>query len=281
LLLTLAFDGASFSGFAPQARVPTVGSALDSAIRQMDPEAGPLRVASRTDAGVHARGQVASFDSSTRISCRGWLLGLSGHLPPQIAIQRVARVPAGYNPSRRARSKVYSYWLLRGTLRDPFLQGRAWRVHDTLDLGLMRAECAALLGSHDFAAFRGSADFRKTTVRTLSEASLEPHASLERCLVFRVRGDRFLYNMVRIIVGTLVDVGRGRVAPGAVRRAIASKQRTDLGMTAPPDGLYLECVELDDRGSDEWPYQSRPGGEATQPGPGQGPALADDLPFRA
>lgn len=253
VLLTLAYDGATFSGFAQQGTQRTVARILSEAIAKIDPAASKLRVASRTDQGVHARGQVACFDTSVEIESRGWLLGLNAHLPPEVAIQRVARVAAGFNPTRQARRKTYHYWILRGSVRDPFLSGRAWRVHDRLDLSLMQDEAAALLGTHDFAAFRGAGDRRVNTVRTIDAASLRELASAPRCLEFEICGDRFMYHMVRIIVGTLVDVGRGRRQPGAIQRAIRSRDREDLGMTAPPDGLYLDRIELPDGGSQEWP----------------------------
>jgi tRNA pseudouridine38-40 synthase len=254
VLLTLAYDGASFSGFAAQNNTAhTVAGVLGAAIAAMDPRATPLRVASRTDAGVHARGQIVSFDAMLRIDPRGWLLGLSGHLPPQIAVQRVARTLPNFNPSKAAVAKTYRYLVLRGTVRDPFLHGRAWRVHERLDLEAMRREAASLLGTHDFAAFRGARDRRTTTTRTISVAEWRELPGSPRCIEFVIRGDRFLYHMVRIIVGTLVDVGRGNASPGAIARAQASGERTHLGMTAPPDGLYLDNIELTDPGHDEWP----------------------------
>jgi tRNA pseudouridine38-40 synthase len=253
VLLTLAYDGARFSGFAPQSTGRTVAGVLGQAILAMDPAAGRLRVASRTDAGVHARGQVASFDARLRIESRGWLLGLSGHLPPEIAVQRVARVDPGFNPSQAAIGKTYHYWILRGTVRDPFFHGRSWRVHERLDLPAMQREAECLLGTHDFVAFRGSTDRRVTTVRTITTANLREVPGQPRCLMFEIRGDRFLYHMVRIIVGTLVDVGRGNCEPGAITRALSSGKRTDLGMTAPPDGLILDRIELSDWGEAEWP----------------------------
>jgi tRNA pseudouridine38-40 synthase len=117
----------------------------------------------------------------------------------------------------------------------------------------MQREAETLLGTHDFQAFRGAADRRETTERTLTLAELSEVPEQPRCLRFAIRGNRFLYNMVRIIVGTLVDVGRSTLASGAIRRGIASGKRTDLGMTAPPDGLILDRVELDDWGHSEWP----------------------------
>ena len=253
VLLTLAYDGSLFSGFAAQANARSVAGVLREAILKMDPGAGALRVASRTDAGVHARAQVVCFDTRVTIESRGWLLGLSGHLPPEVAVQRVARVPAGFNPSRAAVGKTYHYWILRGTVRDPFLAGRAWRVHDALDLPAMREEARALLGTHDFSAFRGAADRRENAVRTIRVADLAELPDQPRCVRFEIVGDRFLYHMVRIIVGTLVDVGRGTLEPGAFSRAFHLQERTLLGMTAPPDGLYLDRVELADWGHSEWP----------------------------
>jgi len=253
VLLTLAYDGSRFSGFAAQTNGRTVAGVLREAILKMDPEAGALRVASRTDAGVHARAQAVCFDTRVSIESRGWLLGLGGHLPPEVAVQRVAQVPAGFNPSRNAVGKTYHYLILRGTVRDPFLAGRAWRVHDKLDLQAMRDEARTLLGTHDFSAFRGAADRRENAVRTMRVAEFSELPEQPRCLRFEIVGDRFLYHMVRIIVGTLVDVGRGTLEKGAFSRAFHVQERTLLGMTAPPDGLYLDRVELADRGHSEWP----------------------------
>ena len=256
MLLTLAYDGSTFSGFALQGAQRTVARILSEAIAKMDVSAGRLRVASRTDQGVHARGQVVCFDTALQIESRGWLLGLNAYLPPEVAIVRVARVGVGFNPARQALRKTYRYLILRGSVRDPFLAGRAWRVHDALDLELMQGEAQALLGTHDFRAFRGSADCRDNTRRTIESAGFREPREAPRCLAFEIRGDRFMYHMVRIIVGTLVDVGRKRREPGAVERALRSLQRDDLGMTAPPDGLCLERVELEDWGSAEWPNHS-------------------------
>jgi tRNA pseudouridine38-40 synthase len=253
LLLTLAYDGSAFCGFVPQHNAVTVGHVLAAAIRKFDPEASALRVASRTDSGVHARGQCAAFDSRLAIPTRGWMMGLAAHLPPQIAVQRVAEVPIGFSPSNAAIGKVYRYRVLRGALRDPFLAGRAWRVHDKLNVDLMRQEAEALLGTHDFAAFRGAQDARLDTVRRIDRAHLFEVEHEPRCLIFEIEGNRFMFRMVRIIVGTLVDVGRGLRAPGAIKRAIESRERMDLGITAPADGLCLEQVHLRETGCNAWP----------------------------
>ena len=231
----------------------TIAGAVDGAIRAMDPQATLLRVCSRTDKGVHARGQLAAFDTDKQITPRGWLLGLSQHLPDEISVVRVAQVRPGVEPSHLATRKWYRYTLLCSDARDPFWERRAWRHYARLDLEAMRAEASDLIGEHDFAAFRGAKDERTETVRRILRASLEPSQDDSRILYFDIEGNRFMYNMVRIIIGTLVDVGRGRLTPGAVKRALQSLDRNDLGMTAPPDGLYLQAIELDVPLDNVWP----------------------------
>jgi tRNA pseudouridine38-40 synthase len=244
VILTLAYDGSQFSGIAPQANANTVSAEVLKAIRNMDPTVKSLRIASRTDAGVHARGQVVAFETRMNIPSRGWLNGLSSMLPPAIAVVAVNQTAPGFEPSKRAVAKAYRYLILQGSIRDPFQHSRAWRVFDPLNLELMQQEAQALLGEHDFRAFRSAADIRTHTIRRIDSVALSPDPVQARLLCFDIKGNRFMYNMVRIIVGTLIDVGRGRVEPGAIRRAIASGNREDLGVTAPAEGLYLEQVVL-------------------------------------
>lgn len=254
ILLQLAYDGQSFSGLAIQSNARTIAGELLHAVRTLDPEASSLRVCSRTDAGVHARCQYVAFDTHQRISSRGWLLGLTGHLPRQIAVLSVSKVAPGLQPSKRALRKTYTYSVLQGTLRDPFLEGRTWRVSERLNHGSMRREAQTLLGTHDFRAFRGRADFRTETRRTIERVAVEPNPLNPRVLELTITGNAFLYHMVRIIAGTLVDIGRGKLEPGTVARALANGDRLELGMTAPAAGLCLTHVELDTVRSDEWPY---------------------------
>lgn len=254
VLLKLAYDGQLFSGLALQSNARTIAGELLRAIRTLDPGASTLRVASRTDAGVHARGQVVCFDTNQAISSRGWLLGLTGHLPRQIAIVSAGKIRPGFQPSNNAVRKRYTYSVLQGTLRDPFLEGRSWRVSERLNHALMRREALMLLGTHDFRAFRGRYDIRTNTVRTVEHVALEPRLGQERVLDISIQGNAFLYHMVRIISGTLVDVGRGKLMPGAIGRAIDSGERADLGMTAPAAGLCLDWIELGENVQDEWPY---------------------------
>jgi tRNA pseudouridine38-40 synthase len=256
VLISLAYDGRAFAGWAPQPAQRTVAGELLRALRLVDPTIADVRGASRTDAGVHARDQRAAFDPTLVMPSRGWVLSVNRHLPPEIAVRRAARVPAAFVPRFASVRKRYRYLLLRDRVRDPFLDARAWRVDGLFGdeaLERMRAEAALALGTHDFAAFRSSADARTNTVRTLAsvDVSLDP-ADARLCRV-DVEGDAFLHNMVRILVGTLVDVGRGHLPPGAIARALASGSRRDAGRTAPPDGLCLERVDLEQEGDAAWP----------------------------
>jgi tRNA pseudouridine38-40 synthase len=255
ILLTVAYDGRRFSGFARQKAARTIAGELDGAVRAIDPRASPVRGSSRTDAGVHALGQRAAFDTMLAIPPRGWAGALAAELPSEIAIVRAARVPPGYEPRHHALRKSYRYVVVESPVRDPFLEGLAWRLPNRLNHAVMREEAALLVGRHDFAAFRSAQDPRTDTVRNIFRAELKRSACDARRLLIEVEGDRFLYRMVRIIAGTLVDVGRGRREPGAVARAIEARDRRLLGETAPAAGLYLVTTELDDEGHDAWPEE--------------------------
>jgi tRNA pseudouridine38-40 synthase len=264
VLLGVAYDGTPFAGFARQPTARTVAGELDGAVRSIDPHGSLVRGASRTDAGVHALAQAVAFDTTKDIPPRGWALALAQHLPDEISVVRAARVEVGYDPRFRAENKTYRYRVLESPVRDPFLVGRAWRVQERLNQRAMDDESKALAGEHDFRAFRAAGDQRENTVRTLLRAGVERSAEDPRIIEIVVCGNRFLYKMMRIISGTLVDVGRGRLAAGAIARALSSGSRDDLGLTAPPDGLYLEHIALDDSGTDAWPEPTHP--RLTEPG---------------
>jgi tRNA pseudouridine38-40 synthase len=253
VLLTVAYDGQDFHGLARQPGLRTVAGTLDAAVRAIDPDASLVRALSRTDAGVHARAQTLAFDTRRSIPSRGWALALNRHLPSSLAVVRASAVPAGFDPRDHVLTKTYSYLLFPSPVRDPFLCGRAWRIGEPLDVESMREELGPLLGTHDFAAFRNAADERLSTECRIARTELRTCPRDARCLEVVVEGNRFLYRMVRIIVGTVVDVGRRRLAPNHVKNALTGGSRASLGMTAPPDGLYLDNVALDDCGQDPWP----------------------------
>lgn len=262
VLLTVAYDGRSFAGFALQRDQRTVMGELLGALQELDPTIRELRGASRTDAGVHARGQRVAFDATADISPRGWMLGTLRHLPNEISIQRAAVVEPGYTPRFDSIKKHYRYLVLDTVGRDPFLHGRAMRVAgishpDALERA--RSEARLAVGTHDFAAFRSSSDRRDNTVRTLERLDVDLDPSDARLVRIDIEGDAFMHNMVRILVGTIVEVARRRLAPGAILRAIASHNRRDAGFTAPSAGLYLERVDLRHDGSDAWPLGGEQG----------------------
>ncbi|MFZ5891670.1 MAG: tRNA pseudouridine(38-40) synthase TruA [Myxococcota bacterium] len=253
ILLTVAYDGRPFAGYALQPTARTVAGELTGAIRALDPKASALRGTSRTDSGVHARAQLVAFDPSLDIPPRGWVLGLTRHLPLEIAVVGAAVVEPGFDPRRHVLSKTYRYSLFESPVRDPFLEGRVWRISERLNQLHMAEAAAHLVGEHDFAAYRGAADEREETVRRLFRVELRRARTDERILEIIVQGDRFLYRMVRIIAGTLVDVGRGRLGANATAQALVSRNRRDLGVTAPPDGLCLDEIVLDQHLEARWP----------------------------
>jgi tRNA pseudouridine38-40 synthase len=253
VLLTLSYDGAPFCGYVKQKNGRTVAGELEGAIASVDPKASSTRGVSRTDAGVHARGQLVAFDSTKDIDPRGWVLALNRELPREIAVVRAARTAPHFEPRRLVVSKTYVYRILESRTRDPLVDQYAWRIPHRLNQLLMREAAATIQGEHDFRAFRGSADAREETVRHIFRIELACAAHDSRITELYVTGNKFLYNMLRIIAGTLVDIGRGHLPPDAFSRALASGLRKDLGITAPPEGLVLEAIELTEAGTDHWP----------------------------
>jgi tRNA pseudouridine38-40 synthase len=252
-VLEVAYDGTGFHGWARQVGARTVQETLAGAVLAIDPRAGEVRGTSRTDAGVHAEGQIAAFDTTVDIPARGWVLGLNQHLPDDVAVRAARAVPAGFWPRGAARGKRYRYRVLVDPVRDPHWRTRAWRVAELDALALAR-EAEAALGTHDFASFRSAGDQRANTVRTLTRVAVEREGD-PRLLGVVVEGDAFLYNMVRILVGTMVDVGRGRLQPGAIARALPALDRRAAGTTAPAQGLVLEKVDLalPEGSGERWP----------------------------
>jgi tRNA pseudouridine38-40 synthase len=253
VLLTLSYDGAPFCGYVKQKNGRTVAGELEGAIASVDPKASATRGVSRTDAGVHARGQLVAFDSTKDIDPRGWVLALNRELPREIAVVRAARTLPTFEPRRVVVSKTYVYRILESRTRDPLIDQFAWRVPYRLNQLAMREAAALLQGEHDFRAFRGSADAREETVRHIFRITLETATHDSRITQLTVTGNKFLYNMLRIIAGTLVDIGRGHLPGNAFETALASGLRKDLGITAPPEGLVLEAIMLSEMGKDPWP----------------------------
>lgn len=239
--LVLAYDGTEFHGWQRQAGVRTVQQEVEDVLRRVLRH--PLHVlgASRTDAGVHARGQVAAVVTTASIPVENLGRAIGHRLPPDVALVSAATAAAEFHPSRDAYGKLYRYRIFNAVRRPvEVLAARyAWHVWYPLDLDAMRAAAAELIGRHDFAAFASQGSPRATTIRTVWRIGIR------RCayeVLIDVEGDGFLYNQVRNMVGTLVEVGRGHWLPERVQAILAGCDRSQAGPTAPPHGLCLQWV---------------------------------------
>jgi tRNA pseudouridine38-40 synthase len=252
--LTLEYDGAGFAGWQKQAGgLRTVQGVLAAALERI---AGhPCRPvgASRTDAGVHAEGQVASVDLETGLDARRLCRALNGVLPRDLAVVDAAEMGPEFHARWSARSKLYRYRIWNGSHPSPLRAASAHRVLTPLDLLAMRRAAAQLLGSHDFRSFQAARAAPGATLRTLTRVDVEGETRGE--VRIWVEGDAFLRHMVRIVAGTLVEVGVGRRDPGAIPPLLAARDRSRAGPTASAQGLCLVRVDFTEEG---FP-QPRPG----------------------
>jgi len=236
--LVLEYDGTDLCGWQRQDNGPTVQAHLEEALARMTGQPTPVVGASRTDAGVHALGQVASFETAARIPCHGFRLGLNSLLPPSIAVVAADDVEAGFHARFSAVGKHYRYSILTRSSRSPFDGRRAWhRPGVRLDLDAMREAAAFVVGERDFSALRAAGCTARTAVRRIDEVLVSDARSHR--VELDVRGNAFLRNMVRILAGTLVEVGEGRLTPIQMTEIIESRDRTKAGQTAPAHGLCL------------------------------------------
>jgi tRNA pseudouridine38-40 synthase len=241
--LVVEYDGTALSGWQRQTNAPTVQQHLEEALAQLLQHAAPVIGASRTDAGVHARGQVASFRTERPIPLHGIRRGLNSLLPEMIAIREAAEVAEDFHPRFSATGKHYRYTLLTRADRSPLWRDRAWHHPDALDAAAIEAGARALVGEHDFSAFRAAGCTAKTAIRRIDSITLA-RPDPER-LAIDVCGNAFLRNMVRILVGTLTEVGTGARPASQLAEILASRDRTRAGITAPAHGLELVEVRYD------------------------------------
>ncbi len=240
--LTLEYDGTDFQGWQLQARGRSVQGVVEAALAEVTRDPVRLYAAGRTDAGVHARGQVAHFDVDTRLSPLELRKALNAVLPSDVAAREVHEAAPHFDARRDAISKRYLYRILHSPSPSPLRRTRCWHIRGPLDLAAMREATDALKGSHDFAAFRGApggppAD--EDTRRSLDVLRLVRQGD-EVEIIAEARS--FLRYMVRNLVGTLVDVGQARLSPRQLAVALASRQRARSGPTAPAHGLCLELI---------------------------------------
>jgi len=239
--LTIEYDGTAYSGWQRQAEEPTVQAEIERALAFMTRSTITLTGAGRTDAGVHALGQAANFHCDTRLGPEAFLKGLNSLLPADIAIRDCRRVPEDFHARFDAKSKVYRYHILNRSARAAVGRSYAWFLHRPLDLEAMRRAAEAIVGRRDFKAFESSGSPRAHTVRNVLDAGWVEGE--DRRLTFQIEADGFLRCMVRNIVGTLVAVGLGKLAPGIVRDIIDSRDRKRAGAAAPGRGLFLVEVK--------------------------------------
>jgi len=243
LKLTLEYDGAPFVGWQVQPNGPSVQGAVEAAVAKLCGSPARVTGAGRTDAGVHARGQVASLDPPRDLPLSAWTAGLNAHLPPEVACVRAEEAPPGFDARRWARGKRYVYTLVRSPVRSPLWRGRAWELRRPLDVAAMTAALPHLRGSHDFSALRAADCPATTTVREVRELSIRAELLREgELLEVRIEATAFLKHMVRNLVGTLVEVGHGKRSPDSLVELLDSRDRTRAGPTAPPHGLLLDEV---------------------------------------
>jgi len=239
LKLTLEYDGRDFVGWQVQPNGRSVQEELEKGIGKLCGQRVRVTGAGRTDAGVHARGQVASLRAPRELPLKAWTAGLNALLPEDLACIRAEQAPEGFDARRWARGKRYVYDILQTPVRSPLQRGRTWEVRRPLDVEAMRLAAPALLGTHDFSALRAADCPARTTVREIRTLEIERSGAR---IVVTVEATAFLKHMVRNIMGTLVEIGHGRRAPDSLPDLLAGRDRTHAGPTAPPHGLALDEV---------------------------------------
>src|SRR6266436_5532613 len=248
--LIIAYDGTDFHGWQMQSNKPTVQGEIVNVLRRITQENVQLHGAGRTDAGVHALGQIGSFRTQSTLSADEFLRALNALLPPTIRIVAAEEVGPDFNARWSARGKVYRYRLYRGKVVPPMLWRYVLHYPFPLDEDAMRDASARFVGMHDFTSFAASTgseedDKERSTEREIYSTELLRSSDQEE-LVFTVRGRSFLRYMVRKIMGTLLDVGRGKLKPDDIDRLYELKDRSKSGPTVPPQGLCMVSVELEE-----------------------------------
>ncbi|MDU4862768.1 MAG: tRNA pseudouridine(38-40) synthase TruA [Terrisporobacter othiniensis] len=238
LKLTIQYDGIKYCGWQKQPNSSGIQGTIEYAIYEITKEKVNIIGSGRTDAGVHALGQVANFKTNSNIPAARIPDALNAKLPKDISIIDCQEVSDDFHSRYSATGKIYRYLIYNKPYRSPLYKDISYHVRYNLDIEKMRVEAQSLLGTHEFKGFMSSGSSVKDTVRTIHNISIEESGDL---IVLEVEGNGFLYNMVRIIVGTLVDIGRGRIDK-PLEEIIASQDRGEAGHTAPAHGLFLKKV---------------------------------------
>ena len=238
--IVVSYDGAPYLGWQIQPQGPTIQSVLQDSLRIITGEQVMVKGSGRTDAGVHALGQVANFHTLSTIDPQGFVRALNSILPRTIAVTGADEVDAIFDSQFSAVNKFYRYRVLNNSNRSPFELDRAWHIHKNLDVEMMVCTSSILLGKNDFSSFRATGCVARYPVRTLSRCDVIREGNF---ISFELEADGFLRHMVRNIVGTLVDVGRHRFSTDDFAAILEARDRTRAGRAAPPHGLYLVRVD--------------------------------------
>lgn len=239
LLLTIQYDGSSYHGWQVQKNAITIQEVLQNAIEKVFGERLDVIGCSRTDSGVHANDYKVSFDTDMDIAPDNVVMALNGFLPKDVAVVDCDEVGLDFHPRYNVKTKQYVYKLYNGRIRNPFLSDYALHYRRPIDVDYLDKESQAFVGSYDYSGFCSVDSDVENTVRTVQSFSVTRDGDM---VYFTVEADGFLYNMVRIMVGTLLFVSEGKIKEGELKNVILSKDRTKAGKTAPPQGLYLNKV---------------------------------------
>lgn len=237
--LTIQYDGTNYSGWQSQKNSIAIQDLVARALKKLLGESIKVTGASRTDAGVHAAGQVANFKSGTKLTLLNIKEGLNRYLPNDIVVIKIQSVDMDFHSQYCAKSKLYRYTIYTNNTVTPFKRNYTVKTKFKLDLSKMRKEARALLGRHDFSSFQSTNSERQSTIRRIYRLDVVKKG---RFIYFYIEADGFLYNMVRTIVGTLVNAGRGRLKEGSLKKIIKAKTRSAAGPTMPGKGLCLMKV---------------------------------------
>ena len=238
--LTIQYDGTNYSGWQSQKNSVAIQDVIEKAIAKLLGHKARIVGAGRTDAGVHAFGQVANFKTASRLSLESIKNGLNKHLPPDIVIIRSEDVDLDFHPQYDAKKKHYRYCITTQRAASPFYRNFTVPTRYDLDLDIMKREARQLLGRHDFSSFQGSNSKRQSAIRRVYRIDIKKKGNF---IYVDIEADGFLYNMARVLVGTLIDIGRGYLKKGSAKRILRAKARRFGGSTAPAMGLSLVKVE--------------------------------------
>ncbi|MHB8067166.1 MAG: tRNA pseudouridine(38-40) synthase TruA [Desulfobaccales bacterium] len=235
--LVLEYDGAAYHGWQRQKNALAIQEVVETALKKLTGEAVRVLGSGRTDAGVHARGQVANFHTSSHFPLKAFHVGLNSFLPRDIAVLDAAEAPPDFHARKSARAKTYEYQIFNWAARSPLSRRYAWVVHKPLDLAAMAQAAAVLLGEQDFSAFKATGGSPGHAVRKVLAAAWQQGESGR--LRFSITANGFLRGMVRSLVGTMVDIGKSKRPPEDLAGLLLSGDRAATGVTAPAQGLFL------------------------------------------